>query len=329
MTISRRVDCFSLRIGVGRQSLIFQVVFKALIFTHCSTFHLCILQTNIKTIIYYFDFHSKEFEDGKDIHNPRTNGLKQLRTFKTHDIQTMMTSDDWTRAIFVREPKERLLSAYLDKVVNTKYFKRRYCKTKQKKKHKKINRTLNPRRQRLCHTDGLGTHDYLKHIHENQESEALVADLFSDFLREAIQCKDPHWQPQSLFIDDKWWPYINFVGYVQTMRDDAKRLLQSLYLTKEEENQRNQTNNAWEEHGMTGWGTNGTQSFLEPKTKIHPTNARDKLVRFYTECDEEFVERNWSSEWASPYFHFSNRSRLMKNRSSNNTGRYDNCSDNS
>ena len=257
----------------------------------------------------------KEFEDGKDIHNPRTNGLKQLRNFKTHDIQTMMTSDDWTRAIFVREPKERLLSAYLDKVVNTKYFKRRFCKTKQK--HNKNNKKLNPRRQRLCHTNGLGTHDF---IHDNQE--VVVADLFSDFLREAIQCKDPHWQPQSLFIDRKWWPYINFVGYTQTMRHDAKRLLQTLYSMKDE-NHRNQSN-AWEEHGMTGWGSSGTQSFLEPKTKIHPTNARDKLVRFYTRCDEEFVERNWSSEWDSPFFQF-NRSKLLNNSSLINTGRYDDC----
>ena len=37
----------------------------------------------------------------------------------------MMNSPDWTRAIFLREPKERLLSAYLDKAVKHDYVKKR------------------------------------------------------------------------------------------------------------------------------------------------------------------------------------------------------------
>ena len=56
----------------------------------------------------------------KDPHDPRINGLKRLRRkdFSPENITTMLLSPEWTRAVFVRDPKERFLSAYLDKVQN-------------------------------------------------------------------------------------------------------------------------------------------------------------------------------------------------------------------
>ena len=52
----------------------------------------------------------------KDPHDPAHNGLDYLNDYSTKQITLMMTSPEWTRAIFVRDPKERFLSAYLDKV---------------------------------------------------------------------------------------------------------------------------------------------------------------------------------------------------------------------
>jgi hypothetical protein len=49
--------------------------------------------------------------------NPESNGLKYLYQYDRVTASEMMSSPEWTRAIVVRCPKERFLSAYLDKVV--------------------------------------------------------------------------------------------------------------------------------------------------------------------------------------------------------------------
>ncbi|VDI07848.1 Hypothetical predicted protein [Mytilus galloprovincialis] len=53
-----------------------------------------------------------------DMHNPYVNGLKYLINFEDNDIISMMYNDSWTKAVFVREPRERMLSSYLDKGLN-------------------------------------------------------------------------------------------------------------------------------------------------------------------------------------------------------------------
>ena len=49
------------------------------------------------------------------IHDPAKNGLTYLTDYSLEEAQLMLNSEEWTRAVFVREPKERILSAYLDK----------------------------------------------------------------------------------------------------------------------------------------------------------------------------------------------------------------------
>jgi hypothetical protein len=46
-------------------------------------------------------------------HDPNTNGLKFLNQYSLQEATYMMNSPDYTRAIFVRDPKDRLLSAFL------------------------------------------------------------------------------------------------------------------------------------------------------------------------------------------------------------------------
>lgn len=62
-------------------------------------------------------------------HNPQVNGLKYLAQFPMRTVKHMLTSPDWTRAIFVRDPKERVLSSYLDKALheNGTHVKRKCC----------------------------------------------------------------------------------------------------------------------------------------------------------------------------------------------------------
>jgi len=55
----------------------------------------------------------------KEVHNPKINGLKYLCDYSLEEALEIMTSEEWTRAVFVREPKERILSAFLDKASKT------------------------------------------------------------------------------------------------------------------------------------------------------------------------------------------------------------------
>lgn len=49
------------------------------------------------------------------IHDPKKNGLLYLSGFHDTDVIRMMYDDSWIKAVFVREPRERILSAYLNK----------------------------------------------------------------------------------------------------------------------------------------------------------------------------------------------------------------------
>ena len=52
------------------------------------------------------------------IHSPASNRLSYLRYFNSQTIASMMYDKSWIKAAFVREPRERILSAYLNKVVD-------------------------------------------------------------------------------------------------------------------------------------------------------------------------------------------------------------------
>lgn len=79
-----------------------------------------------------------DFQDGADAknlpHNPRFNNLKYLYHYSLEEASTMMTDPSWTKAIFVRDPKTRFLSAFLDKAVgNYGSFIANFCCTEAKK----------------------------------------------------------------------------------------------------------------------------------------------------------------------------------------------------
>jgi hypothetical protein len=124
-------------------------------------------------------------------HNPRKNGLKYLYDYSTEQASEMMTSPEWTRAMMVREPKQRFLSAFLDKAVS----------------------------------------NYHRHIVSNccpDESCVEDAQTLAGFLKLASVCQDDHWRPQNLRVDYKYWPYIDFVGHVEKSAADARTLLKRI-----------------------------------------------------------------------------------------------------
>ena len=56
-------------------------------------------------------------------HNPAVNQLRYLNQYSKQQAESMLTDPAWTRAIFLREPHERFLSAFLDKAMNNNYVK--------------------------------------------------------------------------------------------------------------------------------------------------------------------------------------------------------------
>ena len=132
-------------------------------------------------------------------HDPMSNGLKYLYMYPLDQAMGMLTDPQWTRAIFVREPKERVLSAFLDKATkkNATYMDAICCR---KKKSQDV--SCGERASRSLH-------DFVTVIHD--------------------QCfGDGHWKPQCQRIDPELWRYVNFVGYFDSLYDHAKRMLQRL-----------------------------------------------------------------------------------------------------
>ena len=186
--------------------------------------------------------------------NPLTNGLKYLNNYDRATATKMMTSTEWTRAIFLRDPKERLLSAYLDKVIKEPEVVLNTC----------------------CY----------------HERDCISPNTtFDEFARLAFQCQNEHWAPQRKRMEEKYWPHINFVGYMDSIARDSRKLLENI--------------GAWEEYGATGWGDDGKKAIFHSQPgsagRKHATSARNRLRQYYTPDLELEVEEFYKEDYTNPY----------------------------
>ena len=185
----------------------------------------------------------------------------------------MMKSSNYTKAIFVRHPKPRLLSAFLDKAVN--------------------------------HTDRFGNitcQSYARHGKDLEECIEKHED-FSFFLNNITTTlhKNVHWRSIYSRIDEKWWPFINFVGYMDTISQDTERFLQSI---------RSEWTGmtAWDAMGKTGWSdderdcSGGTSAFLQMRGNHHQTKARERMLSYYTPELEKVVESRYADDLNNRFF---------------------------
>jgi len=130
-----------------------------------------------------------------EIHRPEQNVLKYLFDYNLTYASHMMTDPSWTRAIFVRNPHERLVSAYLDKGPSTEfnYIQLQCCPV-----------------QRDC-----------------MNTEAT--QTFRSFVDLIQWCPDIHWLPLvGSRYEHKYLEQINFVGNFESMQADAERLLRRI-----------------------------------------------------------------------------------------------------
>eukprot|EP00527_Entomoneis_sp_CCMP2396_P006755 CAMPEP_0198145806 /NCGR_PEP_ID=MMETSP1443-20131203/25459_1 /TAXON_ID=186043 /ORGANISM="Entomoneis sp., Strain CCMP2396" /LENGTH=312 /DNA_ID=CAMNT_0043809537 /DNA_START=303 /DNA_END=1241 /DNA_ORIENTATION=+ len=127
-------------------------------------------------------------------HNPESNGLTYLYHYNTTYASHIMTSPDWTRAMMVRDPKERFLSAFLDKALSN-------------------------------------DHSYIKNVCCRNDPDVDLCvqmaswNLTGFFNLIQHKCDDDHWKPQDEKLDSKYWAYMDWIGHVESAERDAENLL--------------------------------------------------------------------------------------------------------
>lgn len=98
-------------------------------------------------------------------------------------------------------------------------------------------------------------------------------------------------------MEDKYWPYINFVGRMETLTEDAKRLLRLV--------------GAWQRFGASGWGKDGKDSIFQSKAggvgRHHATNARERLKQKISSVElEKAIENYYAEDFLNPLLNFTN-----------------------
>jgi hypothetical protein len=208
-------------------------------------------------------------------HVPGINGLYYLYHYTPADADYMLTDPSWTRAVFVRDPIERILSAYLDKAMdqNGVYLQNHCCPVAVKLALQKK-------------TEGHTAYHLLscqKHLAQQRNpvktnfgKQALVS--FDDFVQKVMPiCSDPHWRSQKQRMGPLYWDHINFVGHMENIANDTERLLTQLGM--------------WEQYGASGWGSNprndgeNTSVFAGLSTVKHATGSGSRLDQYLKTID--------------------------------------------
>lgn len=204
------------------------------------------------------NYRDRAFPDGRPfLHNTERNGLTYLFNFDRKRASEIMTSPQWTRAVFVRDPKERFLSAYLDKAVNENFYLVNHC-CKDKK---------------TCGNYG-----------------KISLNNFYEIVKTCST--DNHWRAQSKTVDEKYWPYVNFVGHLETARADIETLLRRV--------------NAWDKYGKSGWGAHMNETIFDlaknekDPGRHHATSARTQMKKYYTPEMERKIEQLYIDDYNNP-----------------------------
>jgi hypothetical protein len=218
----------------------------------------------------------------RDPHDPKKNKIKTLREYAPEIATLMMTSPKWTKAAILREPKERVLSAFLDKAVNEADFYITHCCQKLPEENLK----------KQC------------------INNAKKFDSFLHFVTEYKECFNEHWEAQIAKIDSKWWPYIDVIGYQNNLFEDSRRILKMLYSNRDD-GEGHHNSSAWDRYGMTGWGAPGqhgcenrTQAFFKENHSGHNLDTGSHLLQWYTPELETLVEDKWAIEWQQERVNF-------------------------
>lgn len=215
-------------------------------------------------------------------HAPKRNGLQYLYDYPPSIADTMLTDPSWTRAIIIRDPMERLLSAYLDKGRQNAYMQFHCCLRENDDDEaaaESTDTTTTQGQHYLLLQQLLNCTHRLPHLgptaSEKQDKQSLPFLSFHDFLAlipNSMCRNDPHFQPQAQRMEHKYWKYINFIGHMETISTDVEQLLKQV--------------GAWDDYGASGWPNTNQAIFASSTTVHHKTDASSKLQDYYAPGSE-------------------------------------------
>jgi hypothetical protein len=129
--------------------------------------------------------------------------VPKLQDFTTSEIAEMLTSEEWFRFCFVRNPFDRLLSAYKDKImrVNAESW------------YRNVQSEIRER------------YDYP--LRDGERAGRVAFRDFVRFVTEGGHSGDGHWCSQSARLMQDMIPY-DFIGHFQTFQKDLEAVLDRL-----------------------------------------------------------------------------------------------------
>jgi len=185
-----------------------------------------------------------------------------LDQFSPDEAVEILTSPNWTRVAILRDPKDRLLSAYLDK---EKDFQDNPWRIKSHK-----------------------ISSFKKFCCRNVKNTMTISEChnhtynFTEFVKITRVCQNIHWNPQKNLIDN--WDVINYPISMNNLAVDTERMLRHL------------GDDVWEKFGATGWGFNGTNAIFQQNTR-HSSNANSAFDLYYNEELERIVEKEYAEDY--------------------------------
>ena len=192
----------------------------------------------------------------KDLQN-----FTSLHQFSPEEAIEILTDPDWTRVAILRDPKDRLLSAYLDK-------EEVYQHDRWKTKHHIVSYF-----KRVC----------CKHVKDMTSKECRDHKFnITEFVNIARVCHNGHWTPQKNLIPN--WDIINYPIYMNNLANETERILRHL------------GDNVWDKFGATGWGENGTDAIFQQNTR-HASNSTSKFNMYYNKELERIVEKDYVEDY--------------------------------
>ncbi len=130
-------------------------------------------------------------ENWKSLDVDSFDGLARLSDFTIEQATEMMNSPEYTRATFLRDPKDRFLSTFVDKVMSSDASIKQSC----------------------C---------------PEGDNCLLNYQTMKGFANLIQTCENKHWIPMSSWIDLKFVPTLNFVGHLENAEADARSFLERI-----------------------------------------------------------------------------------------------------
>lgn len=208
-----------------------------------------------------------DWKTNLNVHYPQSNGLKYLHQYSLQEATSMMLDPDYTRAMIVRDPKERFLSAYLDKAVarNGSFVRLACC----------------PKTNKQCWPSSASN--------DNQ--------TLQDFFELTRECHNPHWNPQGYRIDPKFLTTLNFVGHLSNITAAAQDLLQTIGAWED------YGKSGWGQYRNESIFASRNTLSASHKTSQSTEDAWENLLpKYYTVELEAAVEERYAIDYTTPEF---------------------------